>query len=236
MALVSLLAFWALAILVAPRLAPAVAATLYPPPSAPELDLDASDDLSERLDRGQPTSGRPERLRQLALEKYGVRRIEDLPVNLSGFLLEYAEEQSTAAYREQFATVYRRYAQQDAAQLWFAWLSPLPALRAWSAAMAGTDVVHHRRFLEAAENYRHAFVQALNRDILQHRPPGGSSSVAYRADVAKITAGLGEFTPPAVPLADVWARAWPSLAALAAWAGSMTVFAARAAGTLARLT
>ena len=170
------------------------------------------------------------------MDKYGVARIEDLPVNLSGLLLEYAEEQSTAAYREHFAAVYRRYAQQDAAQLWFAWLSPLPALRAWSAAMAGTDVAHHRHFLEAAENYRHAFVQALNRDILQNRPAGSSNTVAYKADVAKITAGLGTFAPSSVSLRDVWARAWPGLAALTAWAAAMTMFAASAARKLARLT
>lgn len=235
-ALVSLLAFWALSILVVPRLAPSVAAGLYPLPSAPELDLEAGDDVALRIDRGQPTQTRPERLRKLAMEKYGIARIEDLPVNLSGFLLEYAEEQSTAAYREHFAAVYRRYAQQDAAQLWFAWLSPLPALRAWSSAMAGTDVAHHRHFLEAAEIYRHAFVQALNRDILQNRPAGGSNTVAYKAEVAKITAGLGSFAPSAVSLADVWARAWPGLAVLGAWTVVMTMFAARAARKLAQLT
>jgi len=235
-ALVSLVAFWALAMLVAPRLAPSVAAALYPLPSAPELDLEAGDDVNERLDRGQNVQTRPERLRKMAMDKYGVARIEDLPVNLSGLLLEYAEEQSTAAYREHFAAVYRRYAQQDAAQLWFAWLSPLPALRAWSAAMAGTDVAHHRHFLEAAENYRHAFVQALNRDILQNRPAGSSNTVAYKADVAKITAGLGTFAPSSVSLRDVWARAWPGLAALTAWAAAMTMFAASAARKLARLT
>lgn len=236
LSLVTLLAFWTIAVLVVPRLAPAVAAAAHPLPSAPELDVETNDAVNERYDRGDPAQSRAERFRQAAMEKYGVSRIEDLPVNFSGFLLEYAEDQSTAAFREHFAEVYRRYDEQEALQLRFSVLSPLPALRAWSAAVAGTDVAHHRHFLDAAEAYRYAFVQALNRDILAHRTPGGSSNAAYKADVGKITAGLGPFHPSALTPGEVWSRDWPALAALAGWAALAALLAASGARKLARLT
>lgn len=232
MALVLLLGCWAGGVLVLPRIAPAVGRALFPLPSAPELDLEAVEAVNERLDGGQPSASRAQRLREMALREYGVSRVEDLPVNLSGFLLEYSEEQSTAVFRAHFAEVFHRYSQQESVQRGLALLSPLPALRAWSAAMTGTDMSHHRRFLEAAESYRHAFVQALNRDILRHRPAGGAAGPPYAADVAAITAEIGRFSLPPAPLRTVLARAWPDLALLAGWAVAMGIFAARAAQRL----
>jgi len=235
MTLVLLLAFWAVAVLLVPRLAPAVAASLYPLPSTPQLDLAVGDELDERRDRGEPPQNRVERWGKLAMEKYGVARVEDLPVTFRGFLLEYSEDQSTTVYREHFAEVYRRYELQDAAQRRFSWFSPTPALRAWSTAMARTDVTHHGAFLEAAENYRYAFVQALNRDILRQRPQESAESSVYKAEAAKITAGIGPFAPTTIPLPRVWARAWPDLAILCAWAIGMGLFAVHATRRLHHL-
>ena len=169
-ALTSLLALWLVGSLLMPRLAPMIAASLYPVPSLPELNENAAESFATSLDAGNPKQTRSERVRALALEKYGVKKVEDLPVNLSGFTMEYSENLSTQAYRRHFAEVQALYARQRDLQRGFSIFSPMVAIKAWSAAWAETDVAAHQRFLRAAEDYRYELVQRLNRDYRDHPP------------------------------------------------------------------
>jgi ABC-2 type transport system permease protein len=221
-ALVTLLAFWVAAALMLPRIAPAVAAELFPTPSAQQLQADVQNAIDFQMDGADARDSRPERLRQMILARYGVEKLEDLPVSLSGALLEYSEAVSTDAYRRHFAEVFRLYERQADLQRWLGLASPLMALKPWSAGLAGSDFAVHQQFLDDAEAYRFRFVQALNRDITEHR---ANTQDAYASDVAGITGSLEPFQPAHLSLPAALRRLWPDLLILATWAGASLAFA-----------
>ncbi len=55
--------------------------------------------------------------------------------------------------------------QQEAAARRIGVIAPLIPMRSLSMGLAGTDVAHHRDFVNAAESYRRQIQRVLNRDI-----------------------------------------------------------------------
>lgn len=229
-ALTALLAFWIVAVLLVPTIAPAIAAQVHPTPSGPQFQARASEEIDARLDGGRPRSERHEQVTEAVLKKYGVARPEDLPVDLGGAYLEYGEELSTQAYRRQFAQLHEIYEQQARLARAFAPLSPLVVLKPWSAGLAGTDLAAHRQFLEEAEDYRYTFVQHLNRELLRSGP--GNRDGAYATDVARLSAQLRHFEPTARSLPDIVRRQWPDGVLLGLWGIASLCFAMWSAGRL----
>ncbi|KTF68271.1 DUF3526 domain-containing protein [Sphingomonas sp. HT-1] len=171
-ALVVLLAFWAMATLFVPRIAPTVAEALAPTASGPAFEAAVTREVREGPSGHDPQDARLDRLRRTTMQRYGVSKLEDLPIDFNGIALSAGEQLSTAIYRRHFAALYDGYDRQAAIQRGFSLLSPLQAVRPWSAALAQSDQYAHRRFLEQADGFRYDLVQTLNRAII-HRPKGG---------------------------------------------------------------
>lgn len=234
-ALVVLLAFWAMTALFVPRIAPAVAERAAPTLSGPAFEAAVTREVREGPNGHDPRDARLERLKADTMKRYGVARLEDLPVDFGGIALFHGEALSTSIYRRYFAALYDGYDRQADVQRWFAVLSPVQAIRPWSAALAQGDQHAHRRFLEQADRYRYDIVQALNRDIIRNRklPPEGTLAAPYLADVAAITRGQAfASSPPS--LNETLARHWVDLAILIAWAAVAAVLALVASRRLAR--
>ena len=86
-----------------------------------------------------PRDARLERLRQDTMRRYGVAKIEDLPIDFNGVAFLHGEALSTAIYRRHFAALYDGYDRQAQIQRALALDSPVQAIRPWSAAMAPSD-------------------------------------------------------------------------------------------------
>lgn len=228
--LVVLLAFWAMAALFVPRIAPSIAEAAAPTLSGPAFEAAVTKDVMEGPSGHDPRDVRLERLRQDTMRRYGVSRIEDLPVDFNGIALFHGEALSTSIYRRHFAALYDGYDRQANIQRAFAVLSPLQAVRPWSAAIAQSDQHAHRRFLEQADGFRFELVQQLNRALI-HRPKGGEGP--YLTDVAALTRGTN-FTARPQGLRETLARQWIDLAILLGWAGLATLIAFAAARRLAK--
>lgn len=214
-ALVLLLAFWVVATLLVPRIAPAVAEALVPTLSGPAQEAAVTKEVREGPSGHDPQDARLERLKGDTLRQYGVSKIEDLPVDFGGISLKHGEALSTGIYRRHFAELYDAYDRQAGVQRLFALLSPLQAIRPWSAALAGNDQHAHRRFLEQAEEFRFATVQRLNEDIIHNRTPAATSA-PYQANAEAITRGLS-FAPQAPSLGETMTRHTFDLAVLVIW-------------------
>lgn len=228
--LVVLLAFWAMSTLFVPRIAPAIAEAAVPTATGPAFEAAVTQEVREGPSGHDPQDARLERLRRATMQRYGVTRIEDLPIDFNGVALFEGEALSTAIYRRHFAALYDGYDRQAAVQRRLAMLSPLQAVRPWSAALAGSDQHAHRRFLEQADRFRSGLVQQLNTAII-HRPRGGTGP--YLADVAAITRDA-RFTATTPPLREALARHGVDLAILMAWAGFATMLAFAAARRLGK--
>ena len=161
-ALVVLLGFWAVSTLLVPRVAPAVAETLEPTPSAPEFRAAVTEEAEKGVDGHDPADERLNALRDELLARYQVSDVEDLPVNFRGVSLQFAEENSTQTYNRHFEQLYAVYHRQAVVQRAFAVISPTVALQPWSHAFAGTDFGAHLAYLRGVEDYRYRLIQTLN--------------------------------------------------------------------------
>jgi ABC-2 type transport system permease protein len=162
-ALLALVALWAVTTVLLPRVVPDVASAAVPLRNRLQTDVAIARDLRQMGDSHNPADPHFAAFKQSLLDRYGVDRVEDLPVNYKGVVGMEGERLTSSLFArytgESYAAQDRQIALVDAAGI----LSPTIAVRALSMAAAGTDFVGHRRFLDQAEAYRYALVQRLNR-------------------------------------------------------------------------
>ncbi|MDR6990698.1 DUF3526 domain-containing protein [Luteimonas sp. 3794] len=229
-ALVALLCFWALSTLIAPRLVPALAEHLHPTPSAPAFEKAVTDEARNGVSGHDPADQRLDAFREATLRRYGVTRVEDLPVNFAGLALEFGERNSTQTYNRHYAELFERYAGQARVQRMAAVLAPELAIAPLSMAFAGTDTDAHLAFLRQAEDYRYRLIQTLNTDVAQHLPDGDGP---YLTDVGALTSHL-VFAPERRTLGAIWRGQATNAGILLAWALAALALASHAGARLGR--
>jgi ABC-2 type transport system permease protein len=161
-ALIGLMVLWASTTVLMPRLAADVAATVVPSQTQTEMDILVQRDMRTVGDSHNIDDPGFQTFQERVLEQYGVDRIEDLPVNFRGMVSYQGEAEGSAVmnhYADDLHAVQRR--QADVIQ-WFSLVSPYIAVRHLSMRTAGTDLINHQRFLDAAEAHRYALIQELN--------------------------------------------------------------------------
>lgn len=216
-ALAVLLVVWTVSVVVLPRVATELAAATLPLPTRFETDIAVARDLAAMGDSHDPDDPYFNEFRKRVLAQYGVARVEDLPVNYKG-LLGMEGERLTARLFEHYADASfdRQEAQLRLVDRW-AVLGPVIALQRLSTAVSGTDLHNHRRFVEAAEQHRYRFVQALNRLQAEKLSYAADRSTRdIRIDQAHWQ-GVAEFRLAAERPHDTVVRALPAAAVLVAW-------------------
>lgn len=162
-ALITLLAVWLVCWVAVPRFASELAARTRPAPSRAQLELTIAR-ATQGMDGGHGSdSPAAKALQDKLFAEHGVQRLEDLPVNVKGLLMQQAEDQTTALYDTHYGKLRAaQMAQNDFVQA-FGVLSPPLALRTASMAVADSDLAAFETFLEQAEEYRTYFIAELNR-------------------------------------------------------------------------
>ncbi len=210
LALLLLLAFWFSNSFVGPRLGMMVAALLHKAPTSVELQAAIEADATKVMDWDTRTQKVEARL----LKQYGVKKVQDLPVNPAGLILADAEIDDARVYQ-----IHLDHLQNDWQNQWrvFSKLGlvlPGMAVQNLSMGLAGSDWQHHRHFAAAAEAYRLDFVQRMNTDV---------SRKTQAVDAYEYTAGkeLWEAVKPfhydLPALAWVWQQQRSGLLILAGW-------------------
>lgn len=233
-ALAALLVVWAASVIVVPRLAAEHAATALPLPTRFETDIAIARDLSEIGDSHDPNDPYFNEFRQRVLAKYGVSRVEDLPVNYKG-LLGMEGERLTARLFEQYANASfeRQEAQLRRVDQWSV-LSPVMALQRLSMVVSGTDLHAYRRFVEAAEQHRYRFVQHLNQLQAEKLSYAGDRSSRDSRIGREHWHGIADFHHEPEPALEAMRRAMPAAGMLLAWASGMACLLVWTARRLAR--
>jgi ABC-2 type transport system permease protein len=223
MALVVLLAFWFVNSLIVARAAADLAGWLHPSPSAIEFQQAMEKELSDT----DALQARLEGLRQQLMQQHNVTSIDAVPINFSGISLQEGEEHGNEVFDRHYGRLFDIYGAQNRVVQWAGFAAPMLPIRSLSMALAGTDFVHHRDFVMAAETYRRDIQRVMNDDIARNSRPG----VAYLAN-SDLWAKVPEFTY-ALPNAS-WAlrQAAPSLLLLLMWVAGTVWFASRATRVL----
>jgi ABC-2 type transport system permease protein len=161
-ALLAGLSLWVVLCVALPRIAADQLQRSQPLPTRVATDIGVQKALAAIGDSHNPHDPYFSAFRQQVLERYGVQRIEDLPVNYGGLVMLEGERLTSELFQQQMQALQAIEASQAEALATLGWLSPLLALRPASMQLSGTDAGTHRAFLAQAERHRFAFVQALN--------------------------------------------------------------------------
>jgi ABC-2 type transport system permease protein len=237
-ALLGLVALWAVAVVLLPRVAPDIASAAVPLQNRLETDIAIARDLRRMGDSHNPDDPHFAAFKRAVLARYGVTRIEDLPVNYKGLLGLEGERLTSELFDRYAGQSYTAQARQNAIVADVSVLSPAIAIRTLSMAAAGTDFAGHRRFLEQAEAYRYALVQRLNRMQAENVRYSDDTAVDPDADRRKrVSASNWQAMPAftfAAPTGAALARAaLPGLGVLFGWlvaAGLLLALATRRLG------
>ena len=157
-----LLSLWVTSAIVLPRLAAMTADAFLPLPGRDAFEAAMREDREMGLDGHNPRDERRLEIEQKVLEEYGVDAREELPINLSGVLMQADEDYGNKVWDEHFGDLEDQLLRQSAFAGAFSFANPLQATDRISMAIAGTDLNSHLEFLQQAETHRRAFVKALN--------------------------------------------------------------------------
>jgi ABC-2 type transport system permease protein len=218
-ALAASLLAWVLVCVAAPRLA-----TVAVDATTPALSYGETRARIEETFRGHRTAEANDDRAKAVLARFGVTDPDALPVDLRGLMMSENEQHNFAVLDAAFGAFFDSLLRQERAYAWAGLLSPRIALKALSAALAGTDFDQHVRFVWAAEHYRRGISRRMNQAIIDN-PQGGERR--YTADH-----DLWETVPPfdhgPMPLADAaWAVPLAILATWLAVLGGAAVLAVR---------
>ena len=214
-ALLALVAGWIVTAILLPRVMPDFAADDVGRPGRIETEVAIHERLAAIGDSHDPDDPYFNAFRARTLEKYGVQRVEELPVNYGGLLMAEGERLTSELFDEFTRADFARQREENAIVHSASLFSPVIALRRMSTALAGTNLDSHARFLVEGEKYRYAFVQALNGLHANVVSPQGAGDERIDKHHWDDTPRFGY--PPA-PYAEVAARhAWPAFALLGGW-------------------
>lgn len=232
-ALLALVALWAVAIVLLPRVAPDIASAAVPLQNRFQTDVAIGRDLRKMGDSHDPDDPHYAEFKQATLRRYGVTRVEDLPVNYKGLLALEGEKLTSALFDRYTEESYGAQAKQNMLVEAIGVLSPAIALRSLSMAAAGTDFAGHRRFLEQSEHYRYRLVQHLNQmqadDVSYADDTAEDAGADQRKRVSARNWGrMPDFIYQGPSGAMLAAAAVPGLLIVFAWLGFAGVLLARA--------
>ena len=222
-ALLVLVGGWIVTTIMLPRIMPDVAMAGIERPTRIETEVAIHQRLKAMGDSHNPDDPYFNHFKQRVLAQYGVGRIEELPVNYAGLVMQESERQTSQLFAEFMQAEYERQLAESAIVGRAALASPVIALRRMSTALAGTNLDSHARFLFEGEKYRYAFVQSLNR---LH-----ATAIKYENDRdQRVARDHWDDTPrfgyAPEPFGTVAARhAWPAFALLGGWLLALCVAA-----------
>ncbi|MGH8549729.1 MAG: DUF3526 domain-containing protein [Methylococcales bacterium] len=161
-ALVVLLTFWAVTVLAAPRVLSDWARIAFPIATTVELKHELEATLDETVSRTLK-----QRESQL-LEQYRVTRLEDLPFDPTGLILQTDEEASYGPFEQHYGAFFDTLRAQNRFYQLGTLVSPVAGLQLASMAFAGTDLEQHRDFIRKAEDARRVIHTMINDYIAEH--------------------------------------------------------------------
>lgn len=216
--------FWFGLTLVLPSMAVNIASGAEPLAGKIETDLAMLADIRKLGDGHNANDPAFKQLRDDIFRKYGVERIEDLPVNFRGIVAMEGERKLSKVLNHYAKLRMASEKHQEKHISDYGWLTPSLAIAFVSRAIAGTDLEHYHRFQREAEKVRFGFIQGLNQahveqlsyqdDINRNKDEASSQRARVNAENWKV---LENFHFKTTRLATRIDQASPSIMILLVW-------------------
>ena len=192
-AFLTLLAGWIFCCLIVPKLATTFVELQEPLPGRLAFQKRIQADQKKGMNGHNPYHSLSKKLLRETLQKYKVKKISQLPFYFAGLRMQKGEEVTNRIFDRHYKRLQLQYEKQENIYLTFALVSPFLAVRFLSMAFSGTDMHHHWRFTNAAEQHRRRMVKTLNED-LQFNAKYGQRYEAGKDLWTKIP----DFVPPSI--------------------------------------
>ena len=98
----ALLLFWLLTVIVMPKMAYSLAEMQYPMPDRAVFDIQTAQEIAKVGDSHNPDDPHFSEFREKVLAEYGVSRVEDLPVNWRGVVMQEGERITSEVFTQQY--------------------------------------------------------------------------------------------------------------------------------------
>lgn len=170
-----LLAFWLGGVFIAPRLGAVAGQSLITLPDTQQFWADIKEDIEHGLNNDGTHEQRAKAFETNILQQYNVSRKEDLPVGFVSLNRQFNDGYSSRVHALHFDQLRDNFRFQQQLTHLASWLGPSLAIRSISMSLAGMDLAHQRHFEDAAEEYRHYFIN-LTEDLDRERSHGTERS------------------------------------------------------------
>ncbi|MFU1855631.1 ABC transporter permease subunit [Sphingobacterium sp. NGMCC 1.201703] len=161
------LGIWLLGAIVLPKIGTTLIDQRYPLISRAEFNHQVRQGYLKGINGDGDSRLRVEKYLDRVCSQYGVKKLEDLPLNVDGLVLQYNENYQQKVFDYYYANVEKIIDQQQQSLSGMALLNPFVALKRLSMALSGTDFFHHQQFFQQAKDYRNTFIRRLNTEVAQ---------------------------------------------------------------------
>ncbi|MDO7874439.1 DUF3526 domain-containing protein [Hymenobacter sp. ASUV-10] len=190
LALVALTGFWLLGVFLVPRLAGELARRVQPAITSVAFDDETFHDKQYGVGKQGTKDQRRDALADSVMAKYGVRRLEDLPVFFIPITIEFFEESDGRVMDRAYGAIEHNEARQNRLVLASALLSPFLAFRDFSMHLTATDMNTHHDFTQRAEAHRRR-IGVIVDDFYQKNTVAGNDFWRTVPQFAYAAPGLG---------------------------------------------
>ena len=160
-ALMVLIGFWAFAGFIAPKAAVEISKAAHPTPAFGKWMADMRSHQMRGID-GVPPFLRFQQESEAIFAEYGAESIAELPVYVGALRLQKFEEYDFPVFEQHYGQLRDSYTDQRRLQDRIGFVAPTLPLRSLSMTLAGTDLIRHIEFADAAETYRRDMVTKIN--------------------------------------------------------------------------
>jgi ABC-2 type transport system permease protein len=147
--------------LVIPRIVPTVAETLLPEMGTGQFKQRLYAELAKSPNGHRPGGPEFDLFKKQLMEKHGVAKVEDLPFNYEGLVMQKAEEHSTRVFQAAFEEQWGLFSRQERLAISLAFFSPTAIHRILSMHFSRSHSSDQRHFELAVEEHRNG----MNRDL-----------------------------------------------------------------------
>lgn len=158
---------WLLWAIVLPKIGTTWIDQRYPLISRAQFNHQVRQGYLKGIDGDGDSRSRVEKYLEQVCRQYGVKKIEELPLNVDGLVLQYNEDYQQKVFDYYYANVEKIIDQQQQSLSAMGLLNPFTALKRLSMTLSGTDFFHHQQFFQQARDYRNTFIRRLNREVAQ---------------------------------------------------------------------
>lgn len=168
---IAMLGFWLCVVWIIPRVAAEASEAVVETGSGWAFDQTLDGDIAANgIKRHDQSNPQTRKFTEATLKKYGVDKVEDLPVNFNGLILQESEEFNDVIIDQAYDNLYAGYRQQAGVMQYFGLISPFISAKQLSMGLCQTDLLSYLHFDSEANRYRKEFNRSLNTDLINSGP------------------------------------------------------------------